>query len=106
MKETLAAQLEWWGNSTVCMRFDVLVAIEERNADMAARGWLAADSLDDGAPVEMWSLLCAVSPHFRLVFEDGSDFEVKLQQGDRTHEFKLTECGSESFAESGRQALN
>jgi hypothetical protein len=39
MEETFAAQLEWWGNAAVCMRFDVLVAIEERNADLAARGW-------------------------------------------------------------------
>jgi hypothetical protein len=71
------------------MRFDVQVAIEERNADLAARGWLAAEALDDGGTVEMWNLLREASPFFRLVFEDGSAFEVVVREGDRFREFTL-----------------
>jgi hypothetical protein len=91
VEETFAAQLEWWGNLTVCMRFDVLVTIEERNADLAARGRLADGALADGEAVEMWNLLCEASPFFRLVFEDESAFEVAVGQGDRAGEFTLTE---------------
>ncbi|GAA2170251.1 hypothetical protein [Glycomyces lechevalierae] len=95
MEETFAAQLEWWANSTICMRFDVLITIEERSADLAARGRLADDALADGEAVEIWDLLCEASPFFRLAFEDGSAFEVVLRAGNRPGEFTVSECGSD-----------
>jgi hypothetical protein len=97
VEEPLAAQLEWWGNSSICLRFDVLVVIEEAGAELSARGALTAGMLAEIVSVEAWDLLNGMSPYFRLVFEDGSAFEVEVQRPAAQGCFRLTECDAQPF---------
>lgn len=97
MEESLAAQLEWWGNSAICLRFDVLVVIEETDAGLSARGALTAGTLTDSESVEVWDQLNGMSPYFRLAFEDGSTFEVEVQRLAAQGCFQLTECDVQRF---------
>jgi hypothetical protein len=97
VEEPLAAQLEWWGNSSICLRFDVLVVIEEAGAELSARGALTAETLNGFESVEAWELLSGMSPFFRLVFEDGSAFEVEVQRLADRARFRLTECDAPQF---------
>jgi hypothetical protein len=97
MEETLAAQLEWWGNSTICLRFDVQVVIKEAGAELSARGALTAGMLTDFASVEAWDLLNGMSPYFRLAFEDGSAFEVEVQRLAAQGCFRLAERAVQRF---------
>jgi hypothetical protein len=93
----LAAQLEWWGNSTICLRFNVLVVIEEAGAELFARGALTAETVTDSESAEAWNLLNGMSPYFRLVFEDGSVFEVEVQRLAAQGCFRLAECDVQRF---------
>jgi hypothetical protein len=47
VEEPLAARLEWWGNSSIRVAFEVLVTVEESNAELTAHGVLAQQA--DGA---------------------------------------------------------
>ncbi|MBO3734052.1 hypothetical protein [Glycomyces niveus] len=95
MEEPLAAQLEWWGNSNICLRFDVQLVIEEAGAELVARGALKA--LAGSASAEAWELLNGMSPYFRLVFEDGSVFEVEVQRLAAQGCSRLAECDVQRF---------
>ena len=52
---------------------------------------LAAEELGDPEAVKGRELLCAIDPVFRLVFEEGSDFEVQVDPGVATGAFELAE---------------
>lgn len=91
MEETLAVQLEWRGNSSVCPRFEAMVRAEETAGQLRMHGALAEQVLADPDSVELWKLLGKGSPYFRLVFEDGSDFEVVLQASGEVGGFSLRE---------------
>ncbi|MDA1365860.1 hypothetical protein [Glycomyces algeriensis] len=53
---------------------------------------LSVEELGDPQAVKGWELLCAIDPvFFRLTFEDGSDFEVRMNPGDETKAFELAE---------------
>lgn len=91
MEETLAVQLEWRGNSSLCLRFESMVTVEETVGELRVHGVLAEQVLADPDSVEMWKLLCEGSPYFRLVLEDGSDFEVVLQTSGQSGGFSLRE---------------
>lgn len=92
MEEPLAAPLEWWGNPSFCLTFEVLVTVEESNGELTAQ--LAEQVLADPEAVAVWGLLIEGSPYFRLVFEEGSVFEVAVARTGVAGGFGLTEYGS------------
>jgi hypothetical protein len=68
------------------------LAIHERSSGLTVTGVLAGEDLNGPEAVTGWELLCSVDPVFRLVFEDGSDFEVRVEPGAETGAFELVEC--------------
>jgi hypothetical protein len=68
-----------------------MVKSEEATGQLMVHGALAEQLLADPDSVELWKLLCEGSPYFRLVFEDGSDFEVVLQASGQAGGFSLRE---------------
>jgi hypothetical protein len=58
---------------------------------LTAVGVLRVEELGDPEAVEGWELLCAIDPVFRLAFEDGSDFEVRVDLGAETGAFEIIE---------------
>jgi hypothetical protein len=91
VEEPLAAQLEWRGNSSIRLTFEVLVTVEESNGELTARGVLAEQVLADPEAVEAWELLSEGSPYFRLAFDDGSVFATVVWRTGAAGRFNLSE---------------
>jgi hypothetical protein len=71
--------------------FPAHIEILERLSGLSATGKLTVETLDDPNAVKEWELLCTIDPVYRLVFDDGSDFEVQVSPGSETGSFQLTE---------------
>lgn len=92
MNPSALVKLEWWANgSTRLGSFAARIEVHERPWGLIATGMLAAEELDDPKVIKGWELLCAIDPIFQLIFEDGSDFEVRVDPGAETGAFELTE---------------
>lgn len=92
MNPSTLVKLEWWANRSTCLgSFAAHIEIHERVSDLSATGRLAVEALNDPNTLKGWCLLCSIDPVFRLVFEDGSDFEVQVDPGAETGAFELTE---------------
>lgn len=92
MDSSAPVKLEWWANPWTCLgSFAALIEVHEQPSGLSATGTLTAGNLDDPETVKGWDLLCAIDPVYRLIFEDGSDFEVRVDPGHETGSFELTE---------------
>jgi hypothetical protein len=92
MNPSAPVKLEWWANRSTCLGiFTAHIEVHERQAGLIAAGVLTVEELGDPEAVKNWELLCAIDPIFRLIFEDGSDFEVRVDPSDKTGAFELTE---------------
>jgi hypothetical protein len=66
-------------------------ALVKLESGLSATGQLTLEELGDPNIVKGWELLGTIDPVFRLVFDDGSDFEVHVNPGFETGAFELTE---------------
>ncbi|WP_158299849.1 hypothetical protein [Glycomyces paridis] len=89
---TFPVRLEWWANRSMCLgAFDARIEVVERPEGLSAGGALTAAECGDPLAIEAWNLFRAVEPVFKLVFEDGSDFEVEVEPGPGAGGFRATE---------------
>lgn len=92
MNPSASVKLEWWANRSTCFgSFAARIEIHERPLGLRATGVLTAKELNDPEAVKGWELLCVIDPVFRLIFEDGSDFEVQVAPGVAAGAFELAE---------------
>jgi hypothetical protein len=92
MNPSALVKLEWWANRSTCLgSFAARIEIHERPSGLIATGALAVEELGDPEAVKGWELLYAIDPVFRLTFEDGSDFEVRVNPDAETGAFELAE---------------
>lgn len=92
MNPTALVKLEWWANRSTCLgSFAAHIEILECPSGLSATGRLTLEELGDPDIVKGWELLGIIDPVFRLVFDDGSDFEVQVSPGFGTGAFELTE---------------